>query len=288
LKGIVCVEINPAVPAAARFFDGASGAPLDDPRLALIREDGRSYVLGTDRRFDVITSDPIHPWTKGSSSLFTVEHFRNCAARLAPGGVMAQWLPLYQLAPTDYLIAVRSFAEAFESVSLWYTGRDTVLLGRRGEAPRPPAYAPYLIATEEELRPLTAEVEPNTADRLTLEYTAPRALYEKTEAPNLALLASLRAEGGSPEYRAVTELIAGRVHYLEGEEDAAAACYRRGLALWPENEDLRQGLADIYFDRGWEAKEAGDYEAAREWFRAVLELTPGEEAARRNLELLGG
>lgn len=288
LRNVVCVEINPAVAAASRYFDHASGAPLDDPRVELVREDGRSYVLGTDKRFDVITSDPIHPWTKGSSSLFTVEHFRNCARILKPGGVMAQWLPLYQLAPEDYLTAVRSFAGAFDYVRLYYTGRDTVLIGSKTPWLEKKITRPYLIASDEAVHKLVADVEPNTEDRLILEYTAPRSLYEKTDADNLAALADLRAEGGDDEYRAVTALIEGRLSYLRGEGDEAVAAYRRGLALWPENEDLRQALADLYFEWGMAAAEAGDAARAREWFGAVLELTPGDEAAAANLEALGG
>jgi spermidine synthase len=69
----VCVEINPAVARAAEYFSEYNGSPLADPRVELIHEDGRTYALCTEERFDVITSDPIHPWTKGSSSLFTVE-----------------------------------------------------------------------------------------------------------------------------------------------------------------------------------------------------------------------
>ena len=288
VNSVVCVEINPAVPAASRLFDGASGAPLDDPRVEFIREDGRSYVLGTDKRFDVITSDPIHPWTKGSSSLFTVEHFRNCARILKPGGVMAQWLPLYQLAPADYLTAVRSFAGAFDYVRLYYTGRDTVLIGSTSAWFDKKKTQPYLIASDEAVRTLVADAEANTEDRLVLEYTAPRALYEKTDVDNLAILADVRAEGGDDPYRAVTALIQGRLSYLRGDEDEAVAAYREGLALWPENEDLRQALADIYFERGMAAAEAGDEARAREWFRAALALTPGDEAAAANLAALGG
>ena len=303
VKNVVCVEINPAVAAASRYFDGWSTPrrneysysypvgqeptpPLDDPRVELLREDGRSYVLGTARRFDAITSDPIHPWTKGSSSLFTVEHFRNCARILKPGGIMAQWLPLYQLSPDDYRTAVRSFVGAFDYVRLYYTGRDTVLVGSGSPWSEREEVRPYLIASDDAVRRLVAGAEPNTEDKLTLEYTAPRSLYEKTEAANLAMLLGLREDGDGPEAGAVTCLMEGRLAYLEGEEAAAEAAYGGGLALWPDNEDLRQGLADIYFERALTAWGEGDAERAKELFEQVLALTPGDAAARANLDRL--
>jgi spermidine synthase len=285
---IVCVEINPAVAAASRYFDRWSGAPLDDPRVRFRRDDGRSYVLATDERFDVITSDPIHPWTKGSSALYTVEHFRRCARLLRPGGVMAQWLPLYQLSPDDYFTVVNSFARAFPRVGLWFSGRDTVLLGKRDAGPWPAAYAPYLIADGDKLRAAAARYHLNTEDRLRLEFTAPRSLYEKTEYPNLGELRALREAGGDNHYLAVNELLSGRRHNLAGDAAAAEAAFGRALRLWPGNEDARQALADIYFERGLTAAAEGNEGAARLWFTRVLQLTPGDDAARANLNRLGG
>ena len=40
---------------------------LHDPRTQVIYDDARHYILTTKDTFDVITSDPIHPWVKGSA-----------------------------------------------------------------------------------------------------------------------------------------------------------------------------------------------------------------------------
>jgi tetratricopeptide (TPR) repeat protein len=159
-------------------------------------------------------------------------------------------------------------------------------LGGLDPAPLPEEYRPYLIATTEALRLATEGASPNTADKLTLEYTAPRSLYEKTDVANLETLSRLRDEAGDERYRAVNALLEGRRLYLAGDERAAAAAYRRGLALWADSEDLRQGLADVYFDWALAAASEGNPEKSREMFEAVLELTPDDEAARANLELL--
>jgi len=284
---VVCVELNPAVPAAARYFDPWSGAPLDDPRVTFRRDDGRTFVLATPERFDVITSDPLHPWTKGSASLFTVEHFTACRKILRPGGVMAQWLPLYRLSPRDYLTVIASFAAAFPRVQLYYTGRDTVLLGSEGPIRKPAAYAPLLVAEDAALRGLVRGVAPNTQDRMTLEYTAPLSLYTETEEPNLELLLRVRPRGGDDRFRATSWLMAGRRRYLARDEAGAEAAYAAGFALWPESADLRQCLADIYFERGMDAAAAGDKAAARALFARVLAYTPDDVAARENLALVG-
>ena len=53
--------------------------------------------MTTKEKFDVITADPIHPWFSGAGYLYTTEYFRLAAERLRPGGIVCQWLPIYEL-----------------------------------------------------------------------------------------------------------------------------------------------------------------------------------------------
>jgi len=122
-------EIEPLVSNAARLFAEEHYHVLDDRRVHLIFNDGRNHLLLTDRRYDVITPDPIEPSVAGAASLFTVDHFRIARSRLAPGGIMCQFLPLYELEPREYQSILRSFAAAFPHVTVWWTGDDTFLIG---------------------------------------------------------------------------------------------------------------------------------------------------------------
>lgn len=70
-----------------------------DPRVEIVYDDACHYVLGTPERFDIITTDPIHPWVKGSAALYTREYFKVLAAHLKQGGVVALWVPLYESTP---------------------------------------------------------------------------------------------------------------------------------------------------------------------------------------------
>jgi spermidine synthase len=129
LTTIDVVEIEPEVAGAARMFSAENHDVLSDPRLRLVVNDGRNHLLLTDRRYDVVTSDPFEPTVAGAASLFTLEHFRLGRDRLAPGGIMCQWLPLYELGPAEFDSIARTFAMVFPSVSVWFTGRDTLLIG---------------------------------------------------------------------------------------------------------------------------------------------------------------
>jgi spermidine synthase len=117
---VVVCELSAEVVAAARkhFASHANGL-FSDPRVEIVVEDGRTYLHGTSERFDVVVGDLFLPWGAGTGSLFTVEHFRSVAARLRPGGIYAQWLPLYQMSRREFDIVARTLVEVFGQVTLW-------------------------------------------------------------------------------------------------------------------------------------------------------------------------
>lgn len=75
LSKLVTLEIEPAVVEASRFFDPFNGSVLEDPRVQIVVDDARNYLILSKERFDVIVSEPSHPWRSGSSKLFTEEFF---------------------------------------------------------------------------------------------------------------------------------------------------------------------------------------------------------------------
>jgi spermidine synthase len=92
VERVTLAEIEPGVFGATRTFGRWNHQALDSPKLRVVRNDGRNFLWTTRERFDVITADPIHPWSGGAAYLYTDEYFRTVAARLAPGGVACQWL----------------------------------------------------------------------------------------------------------------------------------------------------------------------------------------------------
>ncbi|REK09460.1 MAG: hypothetical protein DWQ37_18675 [Planctomycetota bacterium] len=115
----VAIELVPEVADALEDFARWNRSVADSPRVEVVVDDGRNFLLGTNEQFDVIVSDLFVPWHAGSGDLYSVEHFRAVAERLAPGGLFAQWLPGYQLTVEEIRSIVASLREAFASVTLW-------------------------------------------------------------------------------------------------------------------------------------------------------------------------
>jgi len=113
------VELVPGVALALPKFERWNRSFYTAPGVELVVEDGRNYLLGTSKQFDVIVSDLFVPWHAGTGDLYTIEHFQATRRRLAPRGIFAQWLPGYLLTVEELRIITASFLEVFPSSTLW-------------------------------------------------------------------------------------------------------------------------------------------------------------------------
>jgi spermidine synthase len=139
VKRIVICEIEPLIPKhIAPYFKDQNYDVVHDPRVEIIYDDARHYILTTQEKFDIITSDPIHPWVKGAATLYTREYFELVKQRLKPGGLVTQWVPFYESSRAVVLSELATFFEAFPEGTIWgnaerHDGYDVVLLGQEGK-----------------------------------------------------------------------------------------------------------------------------------------------------------
>src|SRR5262249_35078734 len=111
-----------------RHFDATW---LADPRVHWLVEDGRNYVAHTNESYDVIAIEVGQIVRPGLATFYTEEFYREVRARLAPGGLVSQFVPIAPLAPDEFRAVLRTFADVFPSCALWYNTDELLLLGRR-------------------------------------------------------------------------------------------------------------------------------------------------------------
>lgn len=88
------VDLSRSVIDSFPFFYPEAPTILESPKAHLIADDGRRYLMRTNEHFDIITLDPPPPVeAAGSSLLYSKEFYQAAKMRLAPGGIVAQWLP---------------------------------------------------------------------------------------------------------------------------------------------------------------------------------------------------
>ncbi len=202
VQRIDCIEIEPAVIRAAPYLQSLNRNVLNDPRVHVIFDDARNFLLASTQTYDLIISEPSNPWIAGIATLFTDEYYAAARQRLAPGGMFVQWVQAYSLAPADLRMIIATFAPHFPDVTLWRGGEtDLLLLGRTDhsrfqfghlqslwqnadlrddftsmEIHQPEGLAAYFLLDDAAVRQLARGSRLNTDDRTLLEYDAPRSL----------------------------------------------------------------------------------------------------------------
>ena len=114
------VELSDTVVRASDWFRHVNHDVMNRPNVRLRIDDGRNYLRLTDRRYDVLTADIIHPTQAGSGNLYSAEYFRLCANALKDDGLMLQWIS--QRSQEEYELIMRTFVAVFPHATLWADG----------------------------------------------------------------------------------------------------------------------------------------------------------------------
>jgi len=220
IESVDCVEIEPAAVASSRFFEHVNNRPLNEPRLHLIIDDARTYLRVNPVTYDMIISEPSHPWVPGVANLFTREFFTLGRRRLQDDGVFVQWLQIYQLSTESLRSVLATFHETFPYVAVFRVagaakGKDLILIGsesrirldrmaERMNDARTKAdldrvgiksaadVQAWFVCDETQLGPAVAGAVINTDDNMHVETVAPREAFRPTMEENAAWIESLR------------------------------------------------------------------------------------------------
>jgi spermidine synthase len=137
VEHITIVEIEPLIPpASALYFSRENHNVMHNQRTRIVYDDARHFILTSPEKYDIITSDPIHPWVKGIAPLYSTEYFELVKQHLNPGGFVTQWVPLYESNVETVQSEIATFFEAFPNGTVWGNlntdgqGYDVVLAGQ--------------------------------------------------------------------------------------------------------------------------------------------------------------
>jgi spermidine synthase len=223
---VTIAELNRAVPGATAQFRDYNHDVLTKARITI--EDGRVALTKKGARFDVITTDPIHPYVAGSASLYTTEHLRLSRDHLGPNGAVTLWIPLHRMGQAELRAIVGSFVDVFPNAELYLIHNDVVLLGggrggkrsgadrlamfREGWTPvvaedlrkarlfSPEELANIMVAGPDALARYVAGARRNRDDDPWIEFSLPLFVHKDTRGDNLETLLALRdpAQAQSP------------------------------------------------------------------------------------------
>jgi spermidine synthase len=117
VRTIDVVELEKRVVEALPVLHEGLPDPLNDPRVRLQIGDGRHELLrgrhGGGLGYDVIASQPSHPWLPGAANLFTEEYFSLARENLSARGIFALWINGFRTDPESLLAILTSFERVF-------------------------------------------------------------------------------------------------------------------------------------------------------------------------------
>jgi spermidine synthase len=205
IQSVTCVELEPATVEGSRFFEHVNNRPLDDPRTQLIIDDARTFLRVSPSRYDVIVSEPSHPWVPGVANLFTEEFFELGRSRLRDEGIFVQWVQIYQLSTESLRSVLATYHKVFPHVLVFRVGglsrgKDLLLVGsnqplkldqlaeritdermanelRRVNLNSEADVRSWFVCDETRLGPAVAGARINTDDNMHIETTVPREAF---------------------------------------------------------------------------------------------------------------
>jgi len=125
IEHITICEIEPVIPPASTKFFGVQDYRVAlNPKTHIVFDDARHYLLTTTDKFDIIASDPLDVFVKGTAALYSKEYFESVKQHLNPGGYFTLYVPLYETDEPTIRSELKTFFEAFPYGSVWANLRD--------------------------------------------------------------------------------------------------------------------------------------------------------------------
>jgi spermidine synthase len=311
------VEISPEVVEASALFAKENGDVLRMPALRLVVGDGRSHLLLTTRRYDVIVSEPSNPWMAGVAALFTREFFEAARARLEPDGLFCQWAHTYDISDADLRSIVHTFASVFPQGTMWLVGSgDLLLIGTPGadfeldqrlariversraasiaavlaDVAVAPADASFALLSlfaggPAELAGYGAGAAVQTDDRMALEFTGPRWIYGRSTRTreNAAMLRTIASDHLPPAVAAALRRADASAWRARGTMEMKAEAYG------PAYDSFRRAVAldarDVAALRGASDAATGGHRQteAEAWLQGLSDAAPANTALQIEL-----
>jgi spermidine synthase len=290
------LELSPEVVDASRYFSADNHNALDDPRTHLIVGDGRSHLLLSSRKYDVIISEPSNPWMAGVAALFTQEFFTAARDHLSPGGIICQWGHTYDISDGDLRSIAATFSSVFPRGTMWLIGESDLLfiastgpldpyltnLERTWRRPgvaadlrtvsalEPFAFWSAYVGGPRELHAFGAGATIQRDDRMALEFSGPRSLFTAASRDNAHnLLHLLNADDGPPYIRHVRDSATaaewqhrGSMLHAAHEYASAYESYRTAFTMASTDQLTLDGLVQTAIATHREAETLATFAAA--------------------------
>ncbi|MEI7673356.1 MAG: fused MFS/spermidine synthase, partial [Deltaproteobacteria bacterium] len=129
VKHVDVAEISPGVIKALPYFSASTYAVHENPKLRILNGDAFRILGRSEKKWDIIISEPSNPWVTGVDLLFTEEFYRMVRNHLTDGGIFLQWMQQYDSNQEMLGMVFSTVHKEFpESRLFWSNGADLIIV----------------------------------------------------------------------------------------------------------------------------------------------------------------
>jgi predicted membrane-bound spermidine synthase len=133
LERVDTVEIEEGMVRAAARFLPRNRLAYSDPRSHIAIDDAKTFFSTSARKYDLIVSEPSNPWVSGVAGLFSTEFYGRVRRQLNAGGLLAQWIQLYELDLPQVISVLKALEANFADYAAYAaTNGDLIIVARNG------------------------------------------------------------------------------------------------------------------------------------------------------------
>lgn len=118
---------NEIINANRAIAEQRNSDPLGDERVNIVNNDARNALRLTSKRYDIIVSQPSHPWTSAAAHLYTREFLGEASAHLNDDGIFVQWINSEFIDEALLRTLASTLRSEFEHVRLYQPGPQVLV-----------------------------------------------------------------------------------------------------------------------------------------------------------------
>ena len=128
VRSIDVMEISAGVAAVLPHFGEWTHAVHDDPRLQIQIGDALRILRRSDRRWDLVVSQPSSPWMSGADQLFSRDYYRLVREHLETDGLFLSWIQRYGTNERIVALILNALRAEFPYTRVFRAGADDLVL----------------------------------------------------------------------------------------------------------------------------------------------------------------
>ncbi len=165
IQSVTVSEISKSVVAALPHFDSENNNFTQESiysKVDIQAIDAIKLLSSQEEKYDIIVSEPNHPWVSGVENLFSTEFLTTVKNKLTSKGVYCQWFPLFGTDHETTLLMLNTMRDVFSHVYVFSSTPSTLSI----VASNSPIEVdhPQLVSINEQFRDRIAERLPYFKD----------------------------------------------------------------------------------------------------------------------------